>query len=83
MTPVMGSHCWDATLVVLVPNHSREPAGDNVEWGLTGAVASEEVSEALQGTPGEWRLETVSEEVQRQKGLGCDTDRWCRYENET
>ena len=56
----------------------RDPAGGQCLVGsLTGAVASERVSERSK-VPSEW-LETIRR-VQRQKELDCDTDGWSRYE---
>ena len=46
------SHCWDTTLVILgfLTSH-REPVMGQCQAGsLTGAVASERVSEALKGS---------------------------------
>ena len=50
---------------------SREPAGGQCQVGsLTGAVASERVSEAAQKVPSEW-LGKPLKEVQKQKELDC------------
>ena len=51
---------------------SRDPAGGQCQVGsLTGAVASERVSEALKGSS-EWS-ETI-QRVQNAEELDCDTD---------
>ena len=48
---------------------------------MTGAVASERVSEALEGP-----LRMVGNHLKERKGksgLDCDTDGWSRYESRT
>ena len=61
---------------------SRDPAGGQCQVGsLTGAVASERVSEALKGS-----LRMVgnhSKECKGRRELDCDTDGWSRYESRT
>ena len=62
MEPLLGYHPCSIGFLT----SSREPAGGQCQVGsLTGAVASERVSEALK-VPSEW-LETIRR-VQRQKG---------------
>ena len=48
---------------------------------LTGAVASERVSEALKGSPQNGRK--PFEECKGRRELDCDTDGWSRYESRT
>ena len=61
---------------------SRDPAGGQCQVGsLTGAVASERVSEALKGS-----LRMVgnhSKSAKAEGELDCDTDGWSRYESRT
>ena len=59
----------------------REPAGGQCQAGsLTGAVASERVSEALKVS-----LRMVGNHLKSAKGreADCDTDGWSRYESRT
>ena len=60
----------------------RKPVRGQCQAGsLTGAVASERVSEALKGS-----LRMVGNHIEECKGrreLDCDTDGWSRYESRT
>ena len=49
---MLGSRCWDTTLLLLVVEHRTvKPEDGQCQVGsLTGAVASERVSEALKGS---------------------------------
>ena len=47
---------------------------------MTGAVASERVSEALKGS---LRMVKPFEECKGRRELDCDTDGWSRYESRT
>ena len=61
--PLLGYHPCSAGFLTC----GRDPAGGQCQVGsLTGAVASERVSEALKGSLKKW-LETIRR-VQRQKG---------------
>ena len=62
-----------------VSNLRRWSGGDNVRGSLTGAVASESVSEALK-VPSGW-LETIHRVQRHRRELDCDTDVWSRYES--
>ena len=56
---------------------SRDPAGGQCLVGsLTGAVASERVSEALKGS-----LRMVGNHSKSGRELDCDTDGWSRNES--
>ena len=58
----------------------RDPAGGQCQTGsLTGAVASERVSEAPKGSPQDGRK--PSKECKGRRELDCDTDGWSRYES--
>ena len=77
MEPLLGYHpCGIGFLT-----SSRDPAGGQCQVGsLTGAVASERVSEALKGSLR--MLETIRR-AQSRRELDCDTDGWSRYESRT
>ncbi len=77
MEPTLGYHPYSTGFLTC----GREPAGGQCLTGsLTGAVASERVSEALKRS-----LRTVGNRSKSAKGrreLDCDTDGWSRYESE-
>ena len=78
MEPLLGYHpCGIGFLT-----SSRDPAGGQCQVGsLTGAVASERVSEALKGS---LRMDGKPfEECKGRRELDCDTDGWSRYESRT
>ena len=74
--PVLGYHPCSTGFLTC----ARNPGGGQCQAGsLTGAVASERVSEALKGL---LRMVGTIQRVQRQKRrLDCDTDGWSRYES--
>ena len=78
MEPLLGYHPCSIGFLT----SSRDPAGGQCQVGsLTGAVASERVSEALKGS-----LRMVGKPFAECKGrreLDCDTDGWSRYESRT
>ena len=75
MEPLLGYHPCSIGFLT----SRRDPAVGQCQTGsLTGAVASERVSERPK-VPSEW-TETIRR-VQRQKELDCDTDGWSRYES--
>ena len=78
MEPLLGYHPCSTGFLT----SSRDPAGGQCQVGsLTGAVASERVSEALKGS-----LRMVGKPFEECKGrreLDCDTDGWSRYESRT
>ena len=76
--PVLGYHPCDARFLT----SCREPAGGQCQAGsLTGAVASERVSEALKGSPQNgWK---PFGECKGRREPDCDTDGWSRYESRT
>ncbi len=71
----MGYHPCDIGFLTC----ARDPGGGQCQAGsLTGAVASERVSEALKGAPQDgWK---PSKECKGIRELDCDTDGWSRYE---
>ena len=73
--PLLGYHPCDARFLT----SCREPAGvGQCQAGsLTGAVASERVSEALKGS----LRRKPFEECKGRRELDCDTDGWSRYES--
>ena len=74
----MGYHPCDIGFLTC----SRDPAGGQCQVGsLTGAVASERVSEALK-VPSEW-LETIRRVQKGIRELDCETDGSSRYESRT
>ena len=78
MEPALGYHpCGTGFLT-----SSCEPGVGQCQVGsLTGAVASERVSEALKGFPQDgWK---PSKECKGRRELDCDTDGWNRYESRT
>ena len=76
--PMLGYHPCSTGFLTC----GRNPAGGQCLTGsLTGAVASERVSEALKGS-----LRMVGNHFEECKGrreLDCDTDGWSRYESRT
>ena len=78
MEPMLGYH----PCVIGFLTGCREPAdGQRQAGSLTGAVASERVSEALKGSPQNgWK---PFEECKGRRELDCDTDGWNRYESRT
>ena len=76
--PLLGYHPCSTGFLT----SSRDPAGGQCQVGsLTGAVASERVSEALKGSPQNgWK---PFEECKGRRELDCDTDGWSRYESRT
>ena len=76
--PMLGYHPCSTGFLTC----ARDPGGGQCQAGsLTGAVASERVSEALKGL---LRMVGNHPRVQKAEGrLDCDTDGWSRYENET
>ena len=76
MEPPLGYHPCGAGFLT----RGREPVWGQCQVGsLTGAVASERVSEAPKGS-----LRMVgnhSEECKGRRELDCDTDGWSRYES--
>ena len=61
---------------------ARDPGGGQCQAGsLTGAVASERVSEAPKGSLSADRNRT--KECKGRRELDCDTDGWNRYESRT
>ena len=73
--PLLGYH--PCSIGFLTSDHElgRDPAVGQCQAGsLTGAVASERVSEALKG----WK---PFEECKGRRELDCDTDGWSRYES--
>ena len=81
MTPVvresmLGYHPCDIGFLT----SRRDPAVGQCQAGsLTGAVASERVSEAPKVS---LRMVGTIRRVQRQKETYCDTDGWSRYESQ-
>ena len=78
MEPLLGYHPCSTGFLTM----SRDPAMGQCQAGsLTGAVASERVSEALEGLPQDgWK---PSIECKGRRRLDCDTDGWSRYESRT
>ena len=78
MEPLLGYHPCSTGFLT----SSRDPAGGQCQVGsLTGAVASERVSEAPKGSPQNgWK---PFEECKGRRELDCDTDGWSRYESRT
>ena len=77
MEPLLGYHPCSTGFLT----SSRDPAGGQCQVGsLTGAVASERVSEALKGSLR--MLETIRLECKGRRELDCDTDGWSRYDSE-
>ena len=75
MEPLLGYHPCGAGFLT----RGREPVWGQCQVGsLTGAVASERVSEALKGNG--WK---PFEECKGRRELDCDTDGWSRYESRT
>ncbi len=76
--PMLGYHPCSTGFLTC----ARDPGGGQCQAGsLTGAVASERVSEALKGL-----LRMVgkpSRECKGRRRLDCDTDGWSRYESRT
>ena len=74
--PMLGYHPCSTGFLTC----ARDPGGGQCQAGsLTGAVASERVSEALKGL-----LRMVGnhpEECKGRRELDCDTDGWSRYES--
>ena len=76
--PLLGYHpCGTGFLT-----YAHKLGGGQCQVGsLTGAVASERVSEALKGSPQNgWK---PFEECKGRRELDCDTDGWNRYESRT
>ena len=75
MEPLLGYHpCGIGFLT-----SSRDPAVGQCQVGsLTGAVASERVSEALKGS---LRMDGNHSESAKAEGSLSDTDGWSRYES--
>ena len=78
MEPTLGYHPYSTGFLTC----SRNPAGGQCLTGsLTGAVASERVSEALKGSLRMgWK---PFKECKGRRELDCDTDGWSRYESRT
>ena len=78
MEPPLGYHPCGAGFLT----RGREPVWGQCQVGsLTGAVASERVSEALKRFPQNgWK---PFEECKGRRELDCDTDGWSRYESRT
>ncbi len=76
MEPLLGYHPCGAGFLT----RGREPVWGQCQVGsLTGAVASERVSEAPKGSPQNgWK---PFEECKGRRELDCDTDGWSRYES--
>ena len=76
MEPLLGYHPCSIGLLT----GARDPGNGQCQAGsLTGAVASERVSEAPQRFPQDgWK---PSEECKGRRELDCDTDGWSRYES--
>ena len=76
MEPMLGYHPCSIGFLT----SCRDPAvGQCLAGSLTGAVASERVSEAPKGSPQDgWK---PSEECKGRRELDCDTDGWSRYES--
>ena len=78
MEPLLGYHPCSIGFLT----RGREPVWGQCQVGsLTGAVASERVSEALKGSSQNGRKPFV--ECKGRRGLDCDTDGWSRYESRT
>ncbi len=78
MEPLLGYH--PCSIGFLTSDH--ELVGGQCQVGsVTGAVASERVSEALKGSPQNGRK--PFEECKGRRELDCDTDGWSRYETRT
>ena len=82
MEPMLGYHPCSTGFLT----SSRDPAGGQCQVGsLTGAVASERVSEALKGIGGAQRFPQNGwkpfAECKGRRELDCDTDGWSRYES--
>ena len=74
MEPPLGYHPCGAGFLT----RGREPVWGQCQVGsLTGAVASERVSEAPKGS---LRMVETIRRVLSVKELDCDTDGWSRYE---
>ena len=76
MEPLLGYHPCSTGFLT----SSRDPAGDNVRWGVDQAVASERGYRRRLLFPSEWS-ETIRRVQSRE--LDCDTDGWGRYESRT
>ena len=76
--PMLGYHPCSTGFLTC----ARDPGGGQCQAGsLTGAVASERVSEALKVSPQDgWK---PSRECKGRRRLDCDTDGWSRYESRT
>ena len=76
MEPLLGYHPCDIGLLT----SRRNPAVGQCQAGsLTGAVASERVSEAPKGS---LRMDgNHSKSAKAGRELDCDTDGWSRYES--
>ena len=78
MEPLLGYHPCSIGFLT----SSRDPAGGQCQVGsLTGAVASERVSEGAQRFPQNGRKPFA--ECKGRRELDCDTDGWSRYESRT
>ena len=76
MEPLLGYHPCSIGFLTC----RRDPAEGQCQAGsLTGAVASERVSEAPQRFPQDGRK--PSRECKGRRELDCDTDGWSRYES--
>ena len=72
--PMLGYHPCSTGFLTC----ARDPGGGQCQAGsLTGAVASERVSEALKGL---LRMVGNHPECKGRRRLDCDTDGWSRYE---
>ena len=77
MEPPLGYHPCGAGFLT----RGREPVWGQCQVGsLTGAVASEMVSEAPGFPQNGWK---PFEECKGRRELDCDTDGWSRYESRT
>ena len=78
MEPLLGYHPCSTGFLTM----ARDPGRGQCQVGsLTGAVASERVSEALKRFPQNgWK---PFEECKGRRELDCDTDGWSRYESRT
>ena len=78
MESLLGYHPFNIEILTL----HRNPVGGHCQVGsLTGAVASERVTEAFKGS-----FSMVGNHALECKGikeLDCDTDTWSRYESRT
>ncbi len=76
--PMLGYHPGGIGFLTRIP---KREVGHRQTGSLTGAVASERVSEALKGS-----LKMDGNHLKECKGrreLDCDTDGWSRYESRT